>query len=65
MGKDLTRRKFLERVGLGTAAGVSLSLWNELAEARPAAGESSTQPHAGAQPAQKFPSWLSAAVAAS
>ena len=37
MEKDLSRRKFLQRVGLGTAAGVSLALLNELAEARPAA----------------------------
>ena len=34
MDKDLSRRKFLERVGLGTAASVSFSLLNELAEAR-------------------------------
>jgi hypothetical protein len=37
MEKDLSRREFLERVGLGTAAGVSLSLLNELGEARPVA----------------------------
>ena len=30
MEKDLSRRKFLEHLGLGTAAGVSLSLLNEL-----------------------------------
>ena len=36
MQKDLSRRKFLERVGLGTAAGVSLSLLSDLAEAHPA-----------------------------
>jgi hypothetical protein len=36
MNKDLSRRKFLEQVGLGTAAGVSLSLLNPLAEARSA-----------------------------
>jgi uncharacterized protein len=36
MHKDLSRRKFLEQVGLGTAAGVSLSLFNDVAEARPA-----------------------------
>jgi len=37
MDKDLSRRKFLEQIGVGTAAGVGLSLFNELAEARPAA----------------------------
>ena len=37
MERALSRRKFLERVGLGTAAGVSLSLLNELGEARPVA----------------------------
>jgi predicted aldo/keto reductase-like oxidoreductase len=36
MNKDLSRRKFLEQIGLGTAAGVSCSLLNELAEAHPA-----------------------------
>jgi predicted aldo/keto reductase-like oxidoreductase len=35
MNKDLSRRKFLEQIGLGTAAGVSLSLLNDLAEAHP------------------------------
>jgi len=37
MEKDLSRRKFLEQVGLGTAAGVTLSLLNGLAEAHPVA----------------------------
>jgi uncharacterized protein len=37
MNKDLSRRKFLEQIGLGTAAGMSLSLINDLAEARPVA----------------------------
>ena len=37
MGKDLSRRKFLERIGLGTAAGASLSLLKDVAAARPAA----------------------------
>ena len=36
MNKDLSRRKFLEQIGLGTAAGVSCSLLNDLAEAHPA-----------------------------
>jgi hypothetical protein len=36
MEKDLSRRKFLERVGLGTVAGVSLSLLGNLAEVRSA-----------------------------
>src|SRR6476469_3657233 len=37
MSKDLSRRKFLERIGLGTAAGASLSLLKDVAAARPAA----------------------------
>jgi predicted aldo/keto reductase-like oxidoreductase len=36
MSNDLSRRKFLERIGLGTAAGASLSLLNEVAAAKPA-----------------------------
>ncbi len=36
MSKDLSRRKFLERIGLGTAAGASLSLFKDVAAARPA-----------------------------
>ncbi len=35
MSKALSRRKFLERIGLGTAAGASLSLLKEVAAARP------------------------------
>jgi len=35
MSKELSRRKFLERIGLGTAAGASLSLLKEVAAARP------------------------------
>ena len=37
MSKELSRRKFLERIGLGTAAGASLSLLKDVAAARPAA----------------------------
>jgi hypothetical protein len=33
MSKDLSRRKFLERIGVGTAAGMSLALLNDVAEA--------------------------------
>jgi uncharacterized protein len=40
MVKDLSRREFLEQVGVGTAAGVTYPLWNELAEGRPADGQS-------------------------
>lgn len=36
MRKDLSRRKFLEKIGAGTAATVGYTLLNELAEARPA-----------------------------
>ncbi|MGB7437672.1 MAG: aldo/keto reductase [Candidatus Acidiferrum sp.] len=36
MEKDLTRRKFLEKVGVGTAAGVGYSLLGPWAEGRPA-----------------------------
>jgi len=36
MSNDLSRRKFLERIGWGTAAGASLSLLNEVAAAKPA-----------------------------
>jgi predicted aldo/keto reductase-like oxidoreductase len=36
MSNDLSRRKFLERIGLGTAAGASLSLLKEVAAAEPA-----------------------------
>jgi uncharacterized protein len=36
MVKDLSRRKFLEKVGVGTAAGVGYSLLGEWAEGRPA-----------------------------
>jgi len=35
MRKDLSRRKFLEKLGAGTAAGVGYSLLSEWAEARP------------------------------
>jgi predicted aldo/keto reductase-like oxidoreductase len=35
MTNDLSRRKFLEKMGQGAAAGVSYSLLNELAEAKP------------------------------
>jgi aryl-alcohol dehydrogenase-like predicted oxidoreductase len=35
MVNDLSRRKFLEKLGIGTAAGVSYSLLSEWAEARP------------------------------
>ena len=31
MSKELSRRKFLERIGLGTAAGASLSLLKDVA----------------------------------
>lgn len=34
MASDLSRRKFLERLGVGTAAGVGYSLLSDLAEAR-------------------------------
>lgn len=37
MNQDPSRRKFLEKIGLGTAASVSLSVLGDLAEARPAA----------------------------
>ena len=36
MSNELSRRKFLERIGWGTAAGASLSLLKEVAAARPA-----------------------------
>lgn len=36
MVKDLSRRKFLEQVGMGTAAGMGCSLLGEWTEARPA-----------------------------
>jgi uncharacterized protein len=36
MVKDLSRRKFLEQVGAGTAAGVSYSILSDWAQARPA-----------------------------
>jgi uncharacterized protein len=36
MVKDLSRRKFLEQVGVGTAAGMGYSILGEWAEARPA-----------------------------
>lgn len=39
MTKDLSRRKFLEQVSIGTAAGVSYPLWGELAEAAPVTGD--------------------------
>jgi uncharacterized protein len=37
MNQDPSRRKFLEKIGLGTAASVSLSVLGDLAEARPVA----------------------------
>jgi uncharacterized protein len=37
MSNDLTRRKFLEKLGTGTAAGMGYSLLGEWAEGRPAA----------------------------
>ena len=42
MNQDPSRRKFLENLGLGTAAGVSLSLFGEIASAQPA--ENNTLP---------------------
>lgn len=36
MSDDLSRRKFLERIGLGTAAGASLSLLKHVSSAQPA-----------------------------
>jgi uncharacterized protein len=39
MSEELSRRKFLERIGLGTAAGASLSLLKEVAAAHPIKGE--------------------------
>ena len=36
MNEELSRRKFLEKLGWGTATGMSLSLLNDLAEARSA-----------------------------
>jgi uncharacterized protein len=38
MGNDLSRRKFLEKVGIGTAAGMGCSLLGEWAPAQPVAG---------------------------
>jgi aryl-alcohol dehydrogenase-like predicted oxidoreductase len=38
MSKELSRRKFLERIGLGTAAGASLSLLKDVAAEPPAVG---------------------------
>ena len=35
MGKDISRRQFLENIGLGTAAGTSLLLLKDVAQARP------------------------------
>ena len=35
MSKELSRRNFLERIGLGTAAGASLSLLKDVAAATP------------------------------
>ncbi len=63
MHKDLSRRKFLEQVGLGTAAGVSLSLFNDVAEARPQASRRSLLELSG-EPAPKSPSWRLDAEAA-
>jgi uncharacterized protein len=37
MSKELSRRKFLERIGLGTAAGASLTLFKDVAAAQPTA----------------------------
>lgn len=38
MSEDLSRRKFLEKIGLGTAAGTGLWLLKDVAHARPAPG---------------------------
>jgi hypothetical protein len=35
MSKELSRRNFLERIGLGTAAGASLSILKDIAAAQP------------------------------
>ena len=37
MSKEISRRQFLENIGLGTAAGTSLLLLKDVANARPAA----------------------------
>ena len=58
MGKDLSRRKFLERIGLGTAAGASLSLLKDVAAARPTDGGSASLPHSGANRRQSFDSGI-------
>ena len=38
MSKDLSRRKFLERIGLGTAAGTGFWLLRDVAQAHPTPG---------------------------
>jgi len=40
MTKDLSRREFLEQVGVGTVAGVTYPLWSEFAEGQPTDGQS-------------------------
>ncbi len=43
MSKDISRREFLENVGLGAAAGTSLLLLKDVAGALPASGQIPTR----------------------
>jgi hypothetical protein len=49
MSNDLSRRKFLESIAIGGAAGVSLPLWTNLAAAKPGALPHRTLGHTGAK----------------
>jgi predicted aldo/keto reductase-like oxidoreductase len=49
MSEDLSRRRFLERIGLGTAAGVSYSLFKDVARAQGKALPSRTLGRTGAK----------------
>jgi len=48
MSKELSRRNFLERIGLGTAAGASLSILKDIAAAQPTLGGSASLADSGA-----------------
>ena len=78
MTKDISRREFLENIGLGAAAGTSLLLMKDVAHAQPGNAHpgddqpSNDQPSAAAlpsapsdEPAPKFPFSPSGAAAAS
>ena len=59
MSKDVSRRKFLEKIAIGGAAGASLPLWTNLAGAKARLPERTL-----GSTALRFQFWLSGVAAA-